>query len=318
MSSSSPHPRPSPRAREVVRGGYDLHVHSGPDVMPRSAHDLEIAARLRDVGMNGYVIKHHYAGSAGRARLASAAVPGVDVMGSIVLNSAVGGMNAMAVEMAARDGARVVWFPTVDAENEPAGRVDPAPGAKLPFWAKLQHQLRAEGLHSRPVPVADAGGAVLPEVVDVLRTIARHDLILATAHLGRDEIFAIVEAARTHGVERIVITHPEFPSQNLAVDDQVELARMGALLERCITTPLTGKCTWERIIDAIRTVGPEHSLLSSDLGQPENPPVEDGIALWADALLEAGMAERDVRTMAVETPWALARGGWKAAERARR
>lgn len=315
--SPSPHPQPSARAREVVRGGTDLHVHSGPDVMARSGHDLEIALRFREVGMNGYVIKHHYAGSVGRARLASLAVPGVDVMGSIVLNSAVGGMNAMAVEMAAREGARIVWFPTVDAENEPAGRTDPQPGAKLPFWAKLQHQLRAEGLVSEPVPVVDGQGAVLPEVVAVLKTIAKHDLILATAHLGRDEIFTVVDAARTHGVERIVITHPEFPSQDLAIADQIELAKMGALLERCLTTPLSGKCSWERIFEATREVGVAHSFVSTDLGQPENPPVEDGLAIWADRLLEAGFSEDDVRRMAVETPWALARGSWRAAERAR-
>ena len=43
-------------------------------------------------------------------------------MGTITLNRAVGGMNALAVEVAAREGARVVWFPTVDAVHETAGR----------------------------------------------------------------------------------------------------------------------------------------------------------------------------------------------------
>lgn len=318
MSEATVHPTPSARAREVVRGGYDLHVHSGPDVMARSADDLQLARRFREVGLSGYVIKQHYAPSAGRAALARAAVPGADVIGSVVLNAAVGGMNPMAVEMAAREGARIVWFPTVDAVNETAGRVDPAPGAKLPFWAKLQQQLRSEGVVSEPVAVVGDGGEVLPETRAVLRSIAKHDAILATAHLGRDEIFAVVEAAREEGVERIVVTHPEFPSQDLAIEDQVALAQMGALLERCFTTPYTGKCTWERIVVAVSAVGIENNLVTSDLGQPTAPPVEDGVALFADRLLAAGIAESDVRVMTVENPWTLARGRWRASERARR
>jgi hypothetical protein len=30
-------PLPSPEARELVRGASDLHVHPGPDLLPRSA-----------------------------------------------------------------------------------------------------------------------------------------------------------------------------------------------------------------------------------------------------------------------------------------
>lgn len=294
------HPVPSQRARDLVRGAYDIHVHSGPDAMPRIASDLQIARDFREHGLAGYVIKSHYTHTAGRAALAREAVPGVDVVGAIALNSAVGGMNALAVELAAREGARVVWFPTVDAVNEPAGRTDPAPGAKLPFWAKMALELRAQGVVSDPVPVVDEGGAVLPEVRTVLRSIARNDLVLATGHLGRDEIFAVVDAAVEEGVKRIVVTHPEFPSQDLSAEDQAALAERGALLERCFVTAHSGKVTWERMFANVRAAGVKSSVISSDLGQPSNPPVHDGLALMADAFLEAGFSPDEVRTMTVE------------------
>jgi hypothetical protein len=83
------------------------------------------------------------------------------------------------------------------------------------------------------------------------------------------------------------------------VDRQRALAERGALLERCFTTPYTGKVEWERFFSHIRAVGPTHSVLSSDLGQPANPPVEDGLALLADRLLAAGFTEDEVHTMAV-------------------
>jgi hypothetical protein len=63
--------------------------------------------------------------------------------------------------------------------------------------------------------------------------------------------------------------------------------------------PYTGKVSWEQYFHNIRAVGPAHSVLSSDLGQPFNPPVEDGLALLADRLLEAGFTEDEVHTMAV-------------------
>ena len=129
--------------------------------------------------------------------------------------------------------------------------------------------------------------------------IARHGMLLATGHLGRDEIFAVVDAALEAGVRDIVITHPEFPSQDLSTDDQRALADKGALLERCFTTPHTGKVSWERWIENIRAAGPERSVLSTDLGQVFNPPVEDGMALMVDRLLDAGFTDEEVYVMAV-------------------
>jgi hypothetical protein len=163
----------------------------------------------------------------------------------------------------------------------------------------LQRELRAAGVEIEPVAVVDAQGAVLPETRAVLRTIARHGLLLATGHLDRDEIFAVVDAALEEGVRDIVITHPDFPAESLTFEDQSALADKGALLERCFTTPHTGKTTWEYMFDAIRATGPERSVLATDLGQSFNPPVEDGLGLMVDRLLAAGFDEQEVHTMAV-------------------
>ena len=151
----------------------------------------------------------------------------------------------------------------------------------------------------------DDDGGLRPETRDVLATVAAHGLLLATGHLSRDEIVAVVDAAVEEGVDEIVITHPEFPSQNLSADEQT-LARKGALLERTFTTPHTGKVPWERWLGNIRAVGAEHSVLASDLGQVDNPPVEDGLALLADRLLDAGFGEDEVHTMAVTNTRRLA------------
>jgi hypothetical protein len=190
-------------------------------------------------------------------------------------------------------------MPTVDSPAETAGRTEPRPGDKVPLWAKLQHELRGLGLSVEPVHVTGPDGRLLPETRDVLRAVARHGLILATGHLAREDTFALVDGALEEGVERIVVTHPEFPCQNFSIDDQVALADRGCLLERCLTTPHSGKTTWEHVFDGVRAVGVERSLFSSDLGNPDYPAVEDGLALWADRLLSTGFDEDEVREMIV-------------------
>lgn len=289
---------PSSRARELVRGGFDTHIHIAPDVVPRKIDDITLARRCAELGIAGFVLKSHYGSTAERAAVVRAAVPGVQALGAITLNRAVGGINPLAVEIAAREGARTVWLPTVDAVNEASEREAP-PGAKVPVWVKLQLELREQGIEIEPVPVLDEDGAALPALRAVLAMIARHEMVLATGHLSRDEIFAVVDAAVKEGVGEIVVTHPEFPSQHLSVEDQRALAAQGALLERCFTTPHTGKIAWQQWIENIRATGPEHSVLSTDLGQVFNPPVEDGMPLMVDRLLAAGFTDEEVHVMAV-------------------
>jgi hypothetical protein len=298
--------RPTEQARALVRGAYDLHVHIDPDVIPRRIDDVTLAGRCAKVGLAGFALKSHYTSTAERAQVVSGLSPDVAVIGTLTLNQAVGGMNALAVEIAAREGARIVWMPTVDSPAETAGRTEPKPGDKVPLWARLQHELHGLGLSVEPVHVTDQEGRLLPETRDVLGAIARHGLILATGHLARDDAFAVVDAAFEEGVAHVVVTHPEFPCQNFSIEDQVELAARGCLLERCLSTPHSGKTTWEHVFDGVRAVGVERTIFSSDLGNPDYPAVEDGLALWADRLLGAGFDESEAREMIVANSRRLA------------
>ncbi len=282
---------PSGRARELVRGAYDLHVHVEPDLAERRIDDLGLARRFAELGLAGFVLKSHYAPTAERAAVVRGAVPGVDALGAITLNAGVGGLNAQAVEIAARGGARIVWLPTVDSENE-ASEDGPKP-AKQPVWRTIQEEFEAAGVASGPVRLTD------DDLAGVLAVVARHDVVLATGHIGRAEISAVVDAALAAGVSHVVVTHPDYPTQGVPVEEQRELAERGAVLERCFAPIHTGKVSWEQTFAAIRATGPEHNVLSTDLGQVANPPVEDGLALFADKLLEAEFSEEDVHTMAV-------------------
>jgi hypothetical protein len=297
-------PIPTDTAWESLQGAYDLQVHVAPDVIERRIDDLGLAKEFLARGLSGFVLKSHYFPTAERAQVVTRAVKGVTAFGAITLNHSVGGFNPVAIELAGRSGCKIVWMPTVDAANETAGRLD-GPNVKLPFWPHIQRELAAKGISPPPLTVLDAAGQILPAVRGCLDLIARHNMILATGHLGRIEIFSLVKAAREAGIRKIIITHAEFPSQNLTAEEQVELAGTGAYIEHCFTTMHTGKAPWDQVLQSIRKVGPERCVLSTDLGQPINPPVAEGFAMFAQRLLGDGFTASEVRRMTVTNPAAL-------------
>jgi hypothetical protein len=294
----------SDKAWRCLAGAYDVQIHVGPDVIPRRIDDIDCAKEFMARGLKGFVLKSHYVQTGERAQVVRKAVPGFNAHGAITLNHSVGGFNPVAVELAGRSGCKMVWMPTVDAQNETAGRLDGG-SEKLPFWAKIQRELAAEGISPPPLTAIDASGHVVEPARRCLERIAKHDMILATGHLGRKEIFALVRAAREIGVKKVLVTHAEFPSQSLTGEEQKELADLGAIIEHCFTTTYTNKAPWETAFANIRKTGVARTLISTDLGQTINPPVAEGFAMFAQRLLDAGFTVDEVRTMAVTNPTKL-------------
>src|SRR4051812_29428174 len=162
------HPLPSARARELVRGAFDPYVHAAPDFAPRRITDLELAQRCLELDLAGFGLTSHYTATAERAAVVNAAAGAPLASGAIVLNHAVGGLNATAVEVAARQGVRFVWLPTVSACGEVAKVERAGASGNVPVWVRFERELREAGAAPRPVPVLDDDGAPLPELLAVL------------------------------------------------------------------------------------------------------------------------------------------------------
>lgn len=286
---------------ELLKGSYDLHIHTEPDVSKRKLNDLEMAKRAQEVGMKGFCIKSHYFATVERAKLAKEIYPDVNVLGSIVLNNFVGGFSAYTLEVAARSGTKIVWMPTFDSLNEQqffrSGKYE-----KLPFWAKLQSELNEQGFEPEHLSVFDENGVIKKSVLSLLDIIAKYEMVLATSHLSKEETYALVKAAKEHKVNRIIVTHPNFPSTYYTKEEQKELAEMGAYMEHCFTTPHTGKVSWDKVIEQIKYVGPEYCILSTDLGQPTAVYPDEGLKLFYEKLLESGISREEIKIMAQENP----------------
>ena len=276
-----------------LEGVVYLHVHSAPDSGHRAIDALEIARIARGAGMRALLLKNHYAPTAGLAYAVERAVPGIRVFGGIALNASTG-VNAIAVDHMARTTGghgKVVWMPTFDSEH-------------------YHHVLRP---NPNRVPVS-RDGALLPSTLSVLDTIAQHGLVLATGHSSPEESLMLIRAAKGRGIDRILVTHPLPEPVRMSVESQKIAAGLGAMLEYPVGTALASNSQWQAsgeekfaaYVAAIREIGSEHVVISSDLGQSMNPIHTDGLSVFLGQLLRAGFSQPEIDRMTKANPsWLL-------------
>ena len=271
-------------AARVLAGAIDIHVHSDPDNVPRSIDGIDVAKLARAKGMRGLVLKNHYDPTAGLAFLARKEAPGLDVFGGIDLNLTVGGMNPVAVEhmtQVAGGWGRVVWMSTFDAEN----------------------QVRYSK-ENRPFVSVARNGALLSDTKAVISVIAKHGLALATGHVSAQEGLMLLREGRQQGVQHMVVTHAMNAPISMDVPQMQEAAKLGAFIEftgSSLATP-EAAARIDRFAGAIRKVGPQFCILSSDLGQKANALPPDGFAAFLLALRAKGFTEQELDRMSKQNP----------------
>jgi hypothetical protein len=272
------------KPQRSLAGVIDIHCHCGPDSLPRTIDAIDLAQIAKQRGMRGIVIKNHYEPTAAMAYVARKVVPGIEVFGGITLNLAVGGINAQAVDHMARVAGgfgRFVWMGSLDTEAH----------------------VRCTG-ESRPSVPLFRNGELLPEVKDVLQMIARHSLILETGHSTAEEVLALIREAKAQGVTRIVVTHAMIAPIHMHVDHMLQAAANGAWIE-FVYNGLVGPFKEFELSDyakAIRAIGVDRCVLSSDLGQPVNPVHPDGLAAFFDGLENEGFSSAEIDKMSKINP----------------
>ena len=271
----------SAQGQEVsLAGAIDFHVHSGPDSRPRSVTDLEVARMTQRAGMRGIVLKNHFTMTADRAALAMDQVDDLEIFGAVVLNRAVGGLNAEAVrQMVQFSGGRgkVVWLPTFDAE----------------------YYITAQG-SSNPFVSVTRSGAPLPELAEIFTLVAENDLVLAMGHSSPEEVLILIPEARRYGVEQILVTHVF--SQGPSRAQMQQMADAGAILEIDWYAVYLGNRTVAEYVSAIQEIGAEHFLMSSDLGQATSPSHVDGLRAYVTAFRNAGLTDDKIDLMLRRNP----------------
>lgn len=280
------------RISAILQGAVDPHVHSGPSIAPRIIDHLDLARSYSEAGFAAVVTKDHDYSGVMCARLIRDHHPEltVQLFSGIALNNVVGGFNAYAVEHTAAMDGRIVWLPTLAAENhldweKTSGWVHPASTQKI--------------RSAQAIPVFD-DGRLRPEVLDVLDVVAATGMALASGHLHVSETRIVFAEARRRGVERLIFTHPE-DIVGGTYEDTRALADMGAYVEHSLGFFIEGSRfrtrTNAELQAYIDCVGPERTILCSDLGQMGTLSPLMGMRRGVATCLALGYSDAQIRAM---------------------
>lgn len=244
----------------LMKGIIDMHVHSNPDIRMRAYDDFQLMEAGIRVGARAIVIKTHQGTTMDRAYLCNehnkivhGGTNDFTMFGSITLNRQVGGLNPLATEVALKLGAKVVWLPTQSA----------------------RHHLRMNKKAEENVVDVTRNGELVPEMEDILALVKQHDAVLGTAHISPEESFLVVDKAKKMGIDKIVVTHPEWWLVGMSHEDQERIVKeYDVYLERCYAQPMGGgeyKSNLPDTLDLIKKIGTKNIMISTDGGQTENP-----------------------------------------------
>jgi hypothetical protein len=247
----------------TLKGFTDTHIHTSPDVISRIQTDVEAALSAKKEHMHTIVLKSHHEPTAGRAVIASE-VTGFPVCGGVVLNSHVGGLNQFAVEASARIGGKFVWFPTI---SYPTTQMD---------WAKIEN---------------------------ILHIVSEKQMVIGTGHLKPEDIFHLIDMAKSFGIWRIIVNHPLTRVVGASIDDQVEMSKH-AYLEHCFVACMERHDNLDPglISDSIKKIGADRCLMATDFGQIHNPNPVNGLKMFIDSMISRGISINEITTMCRDNP----------------
>lgn len=274
----------------IMRGAIDIHCHALPCTIERVWDEIEVARAASQAGMRAIVMKCHHAPSSARTLLVQRAVgewverqgdpnlKPVQVIGGVVLNRSLGGLNPHAVEASIRFGGKYVWMPTLDSDHHHKMTGKPGEGLKVFEDGKLKSEAR-----------------------EVLRLVAENRQVLGLAHLSTPDRLALIEEARAYGVTKIVVDHPQLAITKASVEEQKEMVDRGAWIglyyQGCVPNIMNLTIRFSEVMRLLEVVGPGRLVVGSDLGQLQNPHPVEGLRLFIRTFLSFRVPKEDLITI---------------------
>jgi hypothetical protein len=283
----------TPQADVVERcwkGSIDMHIHFAPDPgIVRRFDGYQTALAARDAGMRAIVLKSPHVPTIQTAYAVQRILPEITVFGSINIEySTTGGLGEaalIAIENSAKMGAKVAWFPTSDA----AFACSAIPG-----------------MEGKGITILEADGKLKAIVPKILEIVKKYSMVLCNGHLSYPESVALFAEAKNQGITRMIATHPlaDAAWEPYTLEEVQNLADMGVFIEHCYhcCMPLLGSYRPEKYVEAIRLVGANRTILSTDFGQITDTSPAEGMRQCIATMLQLGISEEEVTLMVKQNP----------------
>jgi hypothetical protein len=282
------------RIPELLVGAVDLHVHPAPSPFPRNIGIRGVADQAHAAGFRAILVKSHHHSMVTDIAAVDDAIGGlpIPVYSGVALNNYVGGINPYAVELSLQMGGRMVWMPTVSSEQHICVH-EREEHLKFPSTSITLRK-------TKPIAVLDGGGNLLPETREVLQLVKDADAILSSGHMSPPDITAVLRAANTMGLRRMVVNHPNFVIEANPAQAR-EWVELGAVVEHGLVQydDRTTFFQWnvDTMLSFIDAVGIDNTIIGSDLGQKNNPFPINAYERVLGQLLDAGVSREDVRKL---------------------
>lgn len=270
----------------------DLHYHAGADLYKRR-HSVFEAGR-RYASRSGWVVVKSHIGSTSAVAW-EARQEGLPVSGSVTLNAISGGLSTRVMEQAVyqhgdNGPARLlVYLPTLVGSRHTA-KVD-----RVPFHTLLDPG-KLDGLR-----VSSDSTPLVSEIYEIMRAAADLPVVLATGHASREEILRLVDAALDCGLDRLLLTHPTHPMCGFTVSDLRSLASLPEVYgEITALTRLLGYHDAAEYADIL--AAHPRLVFTSDLGQLDQPDIDEWIGLRTRWFAAAGLSDEWATKLALRNP----------------
>lgn len=283
--------------RNIIKQAIDIHLHVGPEVIPRK-YTTESFVAAEAGKIRGAVLKNHFYPTQPFINEVEDR-KGMQLFGGIVLNNAVGGMNPEVIYASYLLSKKpiMVWFPTINAENF----LKKSEFEIAPEWVNKKGFSGRKAKYVNPVKIMN-GKVLTKEAIEILRMIKKCNAVLATGHISWEESMLVVSEAIKIGINKIVITHPIYQRINMPIDVQKKLAKKGCFIEQSYSMYAIDKIPIAKIAGQIKEVGSGNVILSSDVGQTFSPSPSEALYMFSQLLKKEGITNNELFTMLVTNP----------------
>ena len=284
-------------ADELLEGSIDLHAHIFPQVFieePGRVRDHEWAELAIQAGMRGFVMKSHLWPTMAQASSINQVYQDFNAMGSIVLNSNVGGISPFAAESATRLGAKIIWMPTYTSKND----IERGAYSKQIESAYKQHPPK------KNLSIFGKDGEITKDVDLVLEIARDANVAIATGHLSAEEGVALAQRAKIIGLKKFIFTHPIISIVNATDEQLLEVSNLGYFIE---FTWISAFPMWQGldpnlIAKTAQKVGAHRCLMTTDAQLDWNPPPPEMLRMFIASMLRIGLKSKEIRLMVQENP----------------
>ncbi len=279
----------------LLEGAIELHVHSSPSLFPRKQTDWELINDVKEAKMDGVVLKSHESQTVDRARIIQLQEPSIKVYGGLVCNHFTGGLSPITVDTAIQLGAKIIWMPTFSSEEHQR------------YFGKKETRFfnskKALG-HTYGLKIWDENKKILNEVHEILSLIGEANIILATGHLSPGEIPTLVEAAKEHKIEKMLIQHVDLGIAPIPFQMQKDLVKKGCILEKCYLACSEdfADITIKKMAESINILGASSCVMVTDYGQNHNIPPVKALNNFIEKMLSEGISSKQINYMVEKNP----------------